>query len=312
MEIYIDQRIELITIIQTLCKYWDNLAQNFYNKKLFQCKYKENITQYFEKYQQNKILSLYNNLCNDEQDISAFLTLILNYSQPPELNKVFNHNENKYEYFIENVKKFYAEANINYFFENNKNEYEKILNDFGNKENILKDIGSIFNYFDIDKKIYKIIISPLIIGNFGISIGTDNYILISPLEYKENKYIFGSNESIRNIIWHEISHTVINNLTKKYFNHSKYENVEKSNIKVSNLYNNMETIINEYITRSITYFLEKDKNCAKALLDYEIKSGFNKIEEIKEYIIKNCTKNNKFIKDKKYIGLIDYVIKNKI
>jgi len=310
MEIYIDQRIELITIIQTLCNYWDNLAQKYFNKTLFQCKYKENITQYFEKYQQNEILSLYKNLCNDESDISTFLTLILNYSQPPELKKIFNNNENKYEQFIENVRNFYMEANINYFFENNKDEYEKILNNFGNKENILKDIGSIFNYFDIDNKNYKIIISPLILGNFGISIGMDNYILISPLEYKENKYIFGSNESIRNIIWHEISHTVINNLTKKYFNYSKYEKMEKSNILVNNIYNNMETIISENIIRSITYLLEKDNNCSKALLDYEIKSGFNKIEEIKEYIIKNCTENNKFVKDKKYIGLIDYVINN--
>jgi hypothetical protein len=310
MEIYIDQRIELITIIQTLCSYWDNLSQKYFNKTLFQCKYKENIFQYFEKYQQNEILSLCNNLCNNEQDISAFLTLILNYSQPPELNKIFNNNENKYEHFIENVRNFYTEANIKYFFENNKNEYEKILNDFGNKEIILKDIGSIFNYFDIHNKNYKIIISPLILGNFGISIGMDNYILISPLEYNENKYIFGSNESIRNIIWHEISHTVINNLTKKYFNYSKYESMEKSNILVNNIYNNMETIINEYIIRSITYLLEKDNNCSKALLDYEIKSGFNKIEEIKEYIIKNCTENNKFVKDKKYKGLIDYVINN--
>jgi len=94
----------------------------------------------------------------------------------------------------------------------------------------------------IDNKNYKIIISPLILGNFGISIGMDNYILMSPLEYKENKYIFGSKESIRNIIWHEICHTVINNLTKRYLDQSKYENMEKSDILGNNFYNNISKV----------------------------------------------------------------------
>ena len=308
MEIIIDQRIELITIIQTLCNYWDNLAKRFFNKELFQCKYKDNINNYFEEYKQNETIDLYNKICNEEMEISAFLTLVLNYSDPPKLSKIANFNENKYEYFMDSIRKFYKETEFDCFFESNKSEYKKIINDFGNKEDTLNELNSIYEYLDINKKNFEIIISPLVFGNFGISIYSKNYIIISPLDYKDNKYIFGSEESIRNIIWHEIGHTVINDLTKKYFDQNNYKNIEIPVKFVNMFYTNLETIINEYIIRSITCLLEKDSNCAKTLLDYEIKKGFNEIENIKNYILENCSENNKLNKSIKYEKLINYVI----
>ena len=50
MEIGIDKRIELMTIIQTICNYWDDLSIKFGNNPLYKCKYKENVKEYFEKY----------------------------------------------------------------------------------------------------------------------------------------------------------------------------------------------------------------------------------------------------------------------
>jgi hypothetical protein len=199
MEIYIDQRIELITIIQNLCGYWDNLAQIYDNQKLFQCKckYKDNINNYFEKYKQHETIELYKKLCNEVQDICTFLTLILSYSDLPDLSKI---KENNYERFIDSIRKFYQETNFYNFFENNKNIYDKIIFDFGNKDYFKNEINIIFEYLDIDNKNYKVIISPLVMGNFGINIDTDKYIIISPFDYKNNKYIFGSKESIKNTI----------------------------------------------------------------------------------------------------------------
>jgi len=115
MDIIVDQRIELITIIQTLCGYWDNLSLKFYKKTLFQCKYKNKIKEYFEKYKKNETIYLYNKLCNNEMDISAFLTLVLYYSNPPLLNKNINYKENKYEYFIDSIKKYYVETKFDCF-----------------------------------------------------------------------------------------------------------------------------------------------------------------------------------------------------
>jgi hypothetical protein len=311
MEIYVDQRIELITIIQTLCNYWDNLAQKYYNKELFQCKYKENIQIYFEKYKQNETIELYKKLSNDKMDISAFLTLILNYSDPPNICKIANNNSNKYEHFINSIKTFYKETNFDNFYKNNRNEYEKLLNDFGKNDVLVNDIGNIFGYLGINNiKKYKVIISSLVFGNFGINNELYNYIIISPYDYKDNKYIFGSKESIARTIRHEIAHTVINDLTKIYSVQKNYENINIPEIFIKQFYNNIETIINEYIIRAITCLLEKDNNCSKAIMEYEIKCGFTEVENIKNYILEKCTENNKFNKENKYKELLDYVIDN--
>jgi len=309
MEIIIDQRIELITIIQTLCGYWDNLSIKYFKKALFQCKYKNNIKEYFEKYNKNETLYLYNKLCNEEMDISAFLTLVLNYSELPFLSKNINYKENKYEYFIDIIKKYYVETKFDHFFENNQNEYKKIINDFG--YDFYNEIDIIFDFLDINSINYKIIISPLVLGNFGINTFTENYVIISPIDYKNNKYIFNSKESNKNIIWHEIAHTVINNLTKKYYDMGKFDKIKIPEIYVNNLYNNWETIINEYIVRAIANIMEKNNDYAKGLLEWEIKNRFNEIENIKNYILENCIENNKFNKKDKYEKLIEYVI-NKI
>jgi hypothetical protein len=311
MEICIDQRIELITIIQTLSGYWDNLAQKFNNKILFQCNYKDNIKQYFEKYKQSEAIKLHVNLCNNINCISTFLALILNYSIPPNLSKIVNNNCNKYEHFINSIRKFYLETNFYEFFENNQNIYDKILSDSGIKYDLLIEINSIFEYFNIDNRNYKVIISPLVFGNFGINNDTGNYIILSPFDYRDNKYIFGPKDNIKGIIWHEIGHTVINDLTNKYYDESKHKNIEVPEIFVNQFYNNIKAIINAYIIRSIVYLLEKDINSKKEILDYEIKSGFNEIENISKYILENCMENNKFKKENKYEELIELVI-NKV
>jgi len=309
MEIKIDQRIELITIIQTICGYWDNLAKIFNDSKLFQCEYKENINQYFDKYKQHETINIFKELSDIEQGISTFLILILNYSDPPDLIKIGNNDENKYEHFINSIRKFYQETKFSNFYENNKYIYDKMLSDFGNKENILMEVSRIFEYFDIENKNYKVIISPLVMGNFGIHINKSNYIILSPFDYKDNKYIFGSKEYLRQTIWHEIGHTVINDLTKKYYDLSEHKNMEVPQIFVKQFYNNTETIINEYIIRSIVYLLENDKNSKKNILEYEKNTGFTEIKNIGNYILKNNMEDNRFIKDKKYKKLIDFVFK---
>ena len=57
--------------------------------------------------------------------------------------------------------------------------------------------------------------------------------------------------------------------------------------------------------------MEKNNDCAKGLLEWEIKNGFNEIENIKNYLLENCIENNKFNKKDKFEKLIEYVI-NKI
>ncbi len=62
MKIIIDEQIELMSVIQTLGNFWDNLWLRLFNKKLFQCEYKENVNNYFGKYKNHETINVWNEL----------------------------------------------------------------------------------------------------------------------------------------------------------------------------------------------------------------------------------------------------------
>jgi hypothetical protein len=325
MDIIIDKRIELLAIVQTLDNYWDNLAAKYTNEKLFQCKYKENIWDYFGKYKNHDTVRLYNKLCNNVQQINAFIELVLCYSYPPNLDNMANLKNNvgdrfepefPFEIFIHGLKQFYHETNFELFFENNQKEYKKLLSDYGYKEDYISIVD---NYLGTETKNYTVIISALLLGNFGIKIQTNenitlNYSVLSPYGYKGNEYVFGSKEYIIETLWHEISHLTINDLTKIYINQFDInEKIIPDNF-VKIFYTNIEAIVNEYIIRTITIRLIEiyhGKNIAENHMQNHIEKGFKEIESIKNYMVKNCERNNKLIKDNNYKELMNYVI-NKI
>jgi hypothetical protein len=320
MRIYIDQRIELMTIIQTLCGYWDNLSINWGNgEPLFRCKYKDEIFKYFEKDKYLEILDFYNKICNDETYINSFLDMILCHSEPPELNIIADYSRDyDTDRFIDLMRKFYLDSDFSYFFNNNKDEYGKMLNDIGfcEEKKIIETTQPVFNYLGISNKNYEIIISPLVYGNFGVKINqnnleTKNYVINSPSDYKENKYIFYTPLYIKYNWWHEISHTVINDLTKKYIHHFDIDSMAVPDIFRKHFYTNTETIIYEYIIRAITLRLFElyDKGVVPSLINHETDKGFTEVEKIKNYIIDNCEKNNALLKDDNYKELVNFVIK---
>jgi hypothetical protein len=90
----LNKKVELMAVIQTIDNYWNNSALKFFNKKLFQCKYKENIEKYFEKYKNHETITLHNKLWNNVQDISTFINFVLCYSSPPEFYNIANSKNN--------------------------------------------------------------------------------------------------------------------------------------------------------------------------------------------------------------------------
>jgi len=328
MEILTDKRIELLAVIQTLTQYWDNLALKYFNKKLFKCKYKENIDKYFNKYKNHETVKLYGELCNNVQDFSAFINLVLCYSDPPNFDNIASIESNinclikqniPYDKFISAIKRFYEDTNFEYFFENSKNEYEKLINDYMNKNDLKEYINIINNYLGCNTKNYTIAISALLMGSFGIKILTNenityNYSVISPFDYKENRYIFGSKFSILELLWHEISHLTINALTKNYIDQFDISCKIISDDFTKHFYTDIETIVNEYIIRAITIRLLEinyGEETVENLIKDNIQKGFTEIESIKNFISKNCEKDKKFTREGGYKDLIGYVI-NKI
>jgi len=324
MEIIVDKRVELLAVIQTMTQYWDNLALKYFNKKLFKCKYKENIDNYFNKYKEHETVKLYGELCNNVQDFSAFINLILCYSNPPNFDNIANIENNvnslikqniPYDKFISSIKRFYEDTNYDYFFKNNKNEYEKLINDYMNKNDLKEYVNIIDNYLGSNTKNYTIVISALLMGSFGVKILTNenityNYSIISPFDYKENRYIFGSKFSVLELLWHEISHLTVNDLTKNYIDQFNISCKIISNDFIKHFYTNIETIISEYIIRAITIRLLEinyGEKTVENLIQDNIQKGFTEIESIKNYISKNCEKDKKFTREG-YKELMGYVI----
>jgi len=325
VEIIVDERIELMAVIQTMDNYWDNLAIKYFNKKLFNCKYKEDVDNYFNKHKNHKAVKLYSELCNNVQDISTFINLALCYSNPPNLDNIANIENNinslyklniPYENLINGIKRFYEDTNFKYFFEKNRSDYEQLKNDYINRNDLKEYVNIVDIYLESSTKNYTIAVSALLMGCFGIKIITNenithNYSVISPFDYKENKYIFGAKYSVLELLWHEISHLTINELTKKYINQFNLRSKIKSDDFINHFYTDIETIVNEYIIRAITIRLLEinyGEKIVENLIQDNVQKGFTKIKIIKEYISTNCEKNNKFTKEEGYKELLDFVI----
>jgi hypothetical protein len=325
MELIVDKRIELIAVIQTLDHYWDNLSMNYSGERLFKCKYKENVYNFFKKHKEHETVKLFTKLCNNVQDISAFINFVLCYTNPPNFGNIANIDINTnclikdnipYENIIDGIKLFYEDTDFEYFFENNRNEYEKIINDYMNKNDLKKYVNMADLYLENYTENYTIVISALLMGCFGIKIlthenTTENYSVISPFDYKEGKYIFGPEYSILDNIWHEISHLTINDLTKSYISRFNINNKEVSEVFIKQFYTGIEAIVNEYIIRAITirlFEINFGEKTAENIIQYEIRKGFKEIVSIKNYISKNCENHNKFTKDEGYKKLMEYVI----
>ena len=322
MEIVIDERIELITVVQTLCNYWEELSVNF-NCPLCQGKYRENVEKFFRKYKEHKIIKLYNILCNDINDISAFLSMALCYSNPPEMNTMADYEKNwgkinstvfPYKEFIYELRQFYIDTEFKHFYENNQNEYQNILNSYGDKTELSVNIA--IDYYGGNIRDYKIILSALLFGNFGIKVVTNNneiknYSIISPFGHKDNNYLFGSIETKKGFIWHEIGHLVINDLTSNFIMQFDLEKRQIPEIFVNNFYNNIETIINEYIIRAVTirlFEMNGENEIAEKIMKNDMQKGFKNIIYVKDYIKCNYENNKIFVKENRYKELMEYII----
>jgi len=327
MDIIVDQRIELLAVIQTLSGYWDNFAKKYMKKSHFESNYKNKVMKYFENFKEHETIKLFKQLYKNDLDTSHYfqLVIILSYSELPEMNIINYHYDkwsfefsqnNNWKLFINSIKIFYKDTNFKYFFEENNNEHEKLISDFGNKNEVINNSKCIFDYLSIkENSNYKVIVSPLAMGCYSINMNNDLekkcYQIMCPTEYNNDKYLFNYPEPIIHILWHEISHSVINDLTEKYINEFDIENVEiPENIKNTG-YSIVEVVINEYIIRAIVYILVELNECENsAALQYEVEKnfGFTEVKNLKNYIMKNCEKNNKLLLDENYKKLMKFVI----
>jgi hypothetical protein len=146
--------------------------------------------------------------------------------------------------------KYYSEiSKFNVFFNNNGPLYKNLICSFTSNLNTGNSISSIENYAGKYNKTYNIIIAPLCLGNYGFKIADQLFIVISPVNYRDGQYRFSPPFYNEMLLWHEICHSFINDLTGNY--KTLIEDLKIPDCFKNGVYDDISTVINESLINAI-------------------------------------------------------------
>lgn len=286
IKISVDPRIELLTVIQLLSDY----------KVLtkLDSKYKQDVLEYFEKYDELEAVSLFEDLDDDGFNYDRPVGLMLKLSNPPELDTLFHVSDYYYaryggreniDKFITSLRKFYIETDFEKFLKQQEGFYRSI-------EQSVKDtcrkitIGALEQYYGAEQKGYNIVLSPLLHGGGygGSTIDKDGaveiYSIIGPYDTVDSSVVFGSSERFFELVWHEFGHSFIGSIVEKYSDavdsvKNLFDPIESKMKKKA--YSNWMTCFSEHLIRAVVIRmleLNIDKNYAIQTRAEELGKGF--------------------------------------
>lgn len=310
INIVIDPKIELLSIIQNIGAYRENLLF-LLNKEEFP--YKKEALESFSKFKSHKAVTMMDDLS----------TRMFRFSAPPSfvlyLDDDFNIRENiKLDDFLmeriegkENlikltdyIKDFCEESEFGKFFTGNINFYNHLINNVITKIGNRNYIDELETFYGTKQTSYNIVLVPLYgsVG-FGPMLETNNgdrhiFSIIGPNGLENGIPFFGDSEYFKYMILHEFSHSFINPLTEKeWVKAEKYSYLmERVPEKVkNNITSDWKEYFDELVIRCIVIKLVTDKNKESGdnILNKEKNRGFIYIEDILdkiEYYEKNRDK----------------------
>lgn len=203
--------------------------------------------------------------------------------------KVINNNQNYNKEKIERLlKEFVFKSNYEEFFNNHKALYDNIIKSF--KDNNIIDEKIITDFYGYKLGNMCIKLYNFTSGSQGIMIDNNQYYIqkVDNINDDENNFIF---KNKLNNLFHEFSHPYIKPLVEKYFKDIDFINLfneTKTNglpfayhksIREDNSY----LLLNEYLVRTIAYYLESkyvDVDISNKRLQIEKNNGFIHIKEI--------------------------------
>lgn len=177
---------------------------------------------------------------------------------------------------------FKNETNFEKFIPTIHDNYREIL--IAVKNSLVKYpfIEELENFYGKSFNSYNLIMHNLNIGNFGINFASkkgdiDIFIVLEFLN-KNNMSEFSLDSRYINTIFHELSHPIINPLTKtnmsKLKNYeSSYEDLKKYKTSISG-YGDFEECVNEHIIRSFSNLMTR-KYCGDYYADKHIKRDYD-------------------------------------
>ena len=262
----IDKRLELFNVIQ-----W--ISKTYPTKSVLKSDYSDDVDKYFGSYRAHEAVTSLDKLISFGFTIDAPVSFFLHISYnldtinkglPEEVIKRAGGIKNL-DYFLRTIKSFAVETKYDDFFNSHLPYYKSLVNNINSKFNaddIIKQVETFYN-----KKIQhcKIILSTLTSGGFGPKItdahGNIEFVTVaSPVELDNNNEIefFDNKETLKALLWHELSHPFVNPLVDKYWNrlsvHKKLINTLEKD--APSWYKDDKAICYENIVRAVTIRME--------------------------------------------------------
>lgn len=292
LNIIVDPRIELLTSVQLNSDYEILGRINF--------KYRDDIKNYFLKFKNHKAVKKFSEMKRNGFNYDAPPAAMLYLSSPPSFKEEIPFHqyiisraggEENLKEFVSNLKDYSNESKFDDFYKKNSQFYETIVNNTYNSIKGLNLSNSLEDYYGIKHNSYNLIIAPLLhAGGYGPKVkrqdgSWDIYAIIGPGEVDSNIPKFDT-EFIRDLVWHEFSHSFVNPITEKNYNEiCKYSDLfyPMEEIMKKQAYSSWQTCVNEHIVRAVTIRLTElyeGKEKAKRLIKIEKSNGFFYIEPI--------------------------------
>ncbi|KPU26305.1 hypothetical protein TR13x_10710 [Caloranaerobacter sp. TR13] len=257
LNVYVDSRIELLSIIQYLADF--NCKDIvIYNKDTT---YKSDVDNYFSPYKNNQVVSLYEEMAKYGfvYHVPPKLILYLDDKYEEQDSKIIPCHEvisgvdgrSKIKEFTRQMVDFKNETKFDNFYKNHQEYYHKITADIQNKLKSNNCLENLIEYYGTKQNSYNIIVVPLYFGGYGIRIpGKDEkfdiFCVIPPVE---------NLQYLTRFVWHEFSHSYVDPLAEENRDEiNKYKDLFTpiSNIMTKQAYGAWGTCVNEHIVRAVT------------------------------------------------------------
>ena len=187
----LNEAVEFFESLLVVNGYWDFLAEKFYNRKLMNHPYKDEVLSYFEQFKNHNVFNSLDNVCKKLKDFSILIQFPTMMSIQDGKFFFMENSDSTYKDDISILRNLLSELEDLYRTSDYKSFFEKLhtetlLPSKENQEIILKTLLNEEKY--LGKTIPNITIysSPLILGNFFIPLKNGKIsLVISPYDYNE-------------------------------------------------------------------------------------------------------------------------------
>ena len=298
LNVSVDPRTELLSVIQAISEYEVIQRNNSYYN---------DIEEYFGQYSHSEAVTLTNKLAKIGFTYDAPVQFMLCLTQPdgcePRLPysdyliRRAQEEQNLVDYQV-GIQKFAKESKFGVFWKKKQEFYSEMVHLTTKELEGVDWIAILEEYFGSSHDSYNIVISPLFIGGYGVSVltqygGEGLYAAISPRWDMKAEVPYLDKNSLKYYLWHEFSHSFVNPEVAKYpevlANTSNlFKPIQRKMKKQA--YNSWETCVNEHIIRAINIRLT-EKTFGKAEAEYILNNELNGsfvyiepiLEKLKEY-----------------------------